>query len=345
MDPWRWEAWSGLMQSVAPSTQKAYRTAMAKFAKFREDAGYGSGWLVSEEEVIHFIVQQRRARVSTQAMRIQLAGIAFFSKAAGFCDPCQAYRVRKILKGWSRQEPKREDTRRPLSYKILCRLTRTLRRICNLHYEVKLFRAAFITSFFGALRLGEVVANAKTDTSGRALQLGDIAIQGTSMTIKIRRSKTGQGGKGVSLAIKGSKVGQLCPIRTLTKFLGVWGSTPGLLFIHQDGSPLTRFMAICRGALRKLGLPHGEFGGHSFRIGAATAAAGSGIPVDSIKAMGRWRSSVYTSYIRPGLLLEGPGTAGCSVSYPRRTAGAGERKRSSGGRTRGEQGANQAMGR
>ncbi|XP_067317634.1 uncharacterized protein [Anolis sagrei] len=68
MGPWRWEAWSGLMQSVAPSTQKAYREAMAKFTKFREDAGYGSGWPVSEEEVIHFMVQQRRARVSTQAM-------------------------------------------------------------------------------------------------------------------------------------------------------------------------------------------------------------------------------------------------------------------------------------
>ena len=37
---------------------------------------------------------------------------------------------------------------------------------------------------------------------------------------------------------------------------------------------------------------------HSFRIGAATAAAAAGYPRWAIQAMGRWSSDCYRQYIR-----------------------------------------------
>ncbi|XP_067323238.1 integrase/recombinase xerD homolog [Anolis sagrei] len=310
------------MDSVAPATQKAYRAAMAKFTKFRLEVGYGSKWPASEDEVIHFLIHQKRNNVTAHSMRLQLAGIAFYSKAAGFGDPCQAFRVRKLLWSWRKRAPRHRDTRRPLSYKTLKQIVQALKRICPSRYEVKLFTAAFTTAFFGALRLGEVVANSKADASNRALQLRDISVQDNALALRIRKSKTDQLGKGVSLHIRGLEPGHLCPVQSLSRFLTTRGSTPGFLFIHRDGSPLTRyqFMAVFRGALQHLGLPRTEFGGHSFRIGAATTAAAGGVPVEVIKSMGRWKSSAYASYIRPGLLLEGTRSAGCSFSSTDRSA-------------------------
>ena len=42
----------------------------------------------------------------------------------------------------------------------------------------------------------------------------------------------------------------------------------------------------------------GNFSSHSFRIGAATVAARSGIPDHLIQTMGRWSSNAYQLYIR-----------------------------------------------
>ena len=83
-------------------------------------------------------------------------------------------------------------------------------------------------------------------------------------------------------------------------YLAVRATTPGPLFLYQDGTTLSRehFTHHLRQAVQLVGLCPDNFSGHSFRIGAATTAAKAGLPDCLIKSHGRWKSSVFTRYIR-----------------------------------------------
>uniref|UniRef100_A0A1X7UVJ6 Tyr recombinase domain-containing protein n=1 Tax=Amphimedon queenslandica TaxID=400682 RepID=A0A1X7UVJ6_AMPQE len=67
-----------------------------------------------------------------------------------------------------------------------------------------------------------------------------------------------------------------------------------------DGNPLTRdqFVRLLRDALSSRGIDSQQYSGHSFRIGAATAAAQANVPDHLIKVLGRWRSEAYQIYIQ-----------------------------------------------
>lgn len=54
-----------------------------------------------------------------------------------------------------------KDDRRPITVKILDRLLSILPSICSSNFETCLFRAAFTTAFYGALRISEFVAPSK----------------------------------------------------------------------------------------------------------------------------------------------------------------------------------------
>ena len=92
----------------------------------------------------------------------------------------------------------------------------------------------------------------------------------------------------------------LCPVAALEDFVKVHPSGSGPLFCHFDGTPLTRyqFNAVLRKVLNFAKVPCDHICGHSFRIGSASAAAASGVSIDHIRNMGRWRSNVVTTYIQ-----------------------------------------------
>ncbi len=75
---------------------------------------------------------------------------------------------------------------------------------------------------------------------------------------------------------------------------------PGPFFMDKDKVGLTRRMFVreVNGALVKRGLPSEGISGHSFRIGAASAAAAGGASDEEIKVLGRWKSREYKHYIR-----------------------------------------------
>ncbi len=132
---------------------------------------------------------------------------------------------------------------------------------------------------------------------------GDVAVDSTQaptlLKVRLKQSKTDQLRQGVDVFV--GKTGcQLCPVSAVLAYMMIRGDQAGPFFKFGDKKPLTksRFTAKIREALQAIGLPYQEFAGHSFRIGAATAAARAGIEDSTIRMLGRWSSSAFLTYIR-----------------------------------------------
>ena len=137
----------------------------------------------------------------------------------------------------------------------------------------------------------------------RHLAWGDIAMDDSKppklLKVHLKRSKTDQLGKGVDVFI-GHTGGPLCPVEAITAHVSTRGSVSGIFFRFANQDPLTkaRFVSSVRQAMMAVGLPYNHFAGHSFQIGAATAAARAGLEDSTIRVLGRWNSAAFLSYIR-----------------------------------------------
>ena len=101
--------------------------------------------------------------------------------------------------------------------------------------------------------------------------------------------------------MRGWRTGQeICPVTALLNYIVRRGWQPGPLFLLQDGQTLSRqrLVSSINHALSQQGLESSGITGHSFPIGAATAAARGGIEDSMIQTLGRWRSSAFKRYIR-----------------------------------------------
>ena len=93
---------------------------------------------------------------------------------------------------------------------------------------------------------------------------------------------------------------ELCPVAVVADNLVVRGGLSGPFFRFSSVTPLSRELLVkhMRAALLSYGVDVSKYSGHSFRIGAATAASAMGVEDSMIKTLGRWQSSAYQSYVR-----------------------------------------------
>ena len=100
------------------------------------------------------------------------------------------------------------------------------------------------------------------------------------MTVLFKYSKTDPFGKGHVVTLHATKT-LTCPVKVMRQYLHIRiyeSQCP--LFLFADGTVLTcsRFISCLHSLLEKVGLKADLYAGHSFRIGAATAAASASLP-------------------------------------------------------------------
>ena len=162
--------------------------------------------------------------------------------------------------------------------------------------------ASFCLAFFGFPRINEFTCDRAFNPEVN-LAVADITIMPTIdqpayLCINIKKSKTDQFKRGVSLTIRKSG-SHICAVESMLLYLRRRKPPPGPLFVYASGEPLSRisFTNELRNNFSLLGFKPEEFASHSFCRGAATTAAEAGMPTWLIQTLGRWSLECFKRYI------------------------------------------------
>lgn len=225
-----------------------------------------------EAILLYWIGSSYGAGVSHSVMGRRLSALAFWFKLRNLQDVTKTFLVRQAMRGFRRGLRVR-DSRRPVSYELLLALGDELKGVCTDGYEACLFRAAFSLAFFGAFRISELVSPSRVRAGG--LLSEDLLLGEHSVECRVRRSKTDQLGRGVSLVLQELRGSPMCPLLVMANYLARRPQIPGPLLVHSDGFFLSvfQFVQVFRRCLVRMGREAKDFSSHSFRIGAATEAA------------------------------------------------------------------------
>ena len=286
-----------LNAAIAPSTSRTYDAGVKCYLQFCV-ATSTHPFPATERLILRFLASVRR-RLSYKTIKVYLAGIQFESVLRGFHLRLHKFaRVYYALRGIRRLQGNEfsRPPRNPITLRHLSQL---------LSYAKKNFRrpddvmvsAAVLLAFFALLRSSEYTCADSTHFDPEStLRFQDIQFEKEFQfaQVRIAKSKTDPFRVGCEIKVWATG-GKLCPVKALKRFIERHPFQQGPLFTFRDGSFLTRsrLASIIRAALSDVNLNT-----HSFRIGAASAAAAAGIPDSTIQVMGRWASNAYRVYLR-----------------------------------------------
>ena len=233
-----------------------------------------------------------------------MSGLRFLQIANGLPYPVSTPLVDMVLRGIRRLPQATRRLRYPVTPEVMSLLFRTWSQMSGgADFDAAMLWAACCTAFFGFLRAGEFTCPSLRAFTSTMLSASDVSVdsyeQPSVVTVHLRQSKTDPFGTGVYVHL--GRTGQeICPVSALLSYMVRRGQQPGPLFTFQDGRPLSRQRLInsVNQALSQYGVDTSGITGHSFRIGAATAAARAGLEDSRIQTLGRWRSAAFTRYIR-----------------------------------------------
>jgi len=189
----------------------------------------------------------------------------------------------------------------PVSLELLSRLVSRI----NSESDFVQSRLKFyiITAFFGCLRYSDM----------KQLQVMNIIVSPTHVTLHISQSKTDQWRQGNEVVLASLPGQAYCPAIAATGFLallsacvGCTRDTPVLSSVKKTRTrhivlkcsvAINTLTSQLREALQSIGEPANSYSLHSFRSGGATAAAASHVPREVLKMHGRWRSDAVDRYI------------------------------------------------
>ena len=284
--------------TYASSTQKTYQTQRQCYLAFCTYMGYAPVPATTTTICRYAALLSKTHKYNSIKQYLNIVRILHLEW--GLHNPLdQNYNLNCVLKGIRRDLGDSVNRKLPITPMILLDILKYLSMDNIVHCNVY---AASLVMFFGMLRRSNVLPSSKSkfDTR-RHLRRQDVSFRPTGVIIKIRWSKTIQfHERELNLPLPRIPGNVLCPTQAVYKcFQMSPNADPSGPAFMIDNNPLTihRFLQIIQHALTSSGYNSKSFGGHSFRRGGATWAYHCGVPVDSIRQIGDWRSNAYVNYI------------------------------------------------
>ena len=289
-------------QGISKATFAVYRSGWRHYVQFCSTIAHPPLPL-TEDTLCRFAAMMSQT-VAWGTVRIYISALRYFQIRAGLPDPSVSSfpRLSYVLKGIHRTTPDHHRKQRfPITIQILTAL-HTVWAPPPVSYNNAMLWAACCLGFFGFLRAGEFTCTGSAATDF-PLTPSDIVVDSREnpqqIAVHLRRSKTDPFGVGCHIYL-GRTHTIPCPVAAVLGYLSLRPPIHGPLFIYQGGMPLTRDSLVqhLRAALVQAGIDSSSYSGHSFRIGAATAARQAGYSDSLIQTLGRWKSSAFLSYLR-----------------------------------------------
>ena len=302
-----------LSLSVADSTKRTYSTGEKSFIQFLSlyRPLHVQSLPTDEDTLIQYVAYLAKS-VKHSTIKGYLAAVRHFHIRHGYQLNLRKFlRLHLVCRGIKRSQGSSIRTRLPITVSHLKFFYSLLAIRYTSNYDSLMIWAAMTLAFFGFMRLGELTCNSQFSSDAHLTPLDIIFHPSQSnpsqLLVKVKVSKTDPFRMGHTLLIEQTNQ-SICPVNAMKHYLTRRGITPGPLFIFASGRPLTKdaLTAETRQLLSHLGCQASDYAGHSYRIGAATAAASAGLPPWLVKTLGRWSSDCYERYIQcPQAVLSG----------------------------------------
>ena len=287
-------------RALAGSTTSTYTVGIQRYLTFCKALDLAP--VPSTKRQVALFATHLSSSLRLPTIRVYLAAVSFLHHVGGHRSPVSGNSILSwscVASEGNRHSPNAGHPESLSPPQILADLLEHLGHDSTIPSQDRLMlKAARSLAFFGFLLVSELTVPAY-HTSRQFLARRDIQFLGHQLTVFLTHSKTDQFGQGSVITV-GCSEDACCPVSAMQHYLECCRtplSRP--LFLFRNGMPLTakKFRAILRFHLKSLGFNPSLFNTHSFRIGAATAAAKAGMPSSTIMELGRWRSAALHSYV------------------------------------------------
>lgn len=297
-----------LRMGVRDNTRRVYDSAQRRFVRFCEEHGLVPVPATEHTLLLYITYLFFQEKLKNTTIRVYLSSVRSMHIMHGCENPLEgSLRLQLALRAMDiNSEPPKQKL--PITFKLLSGFSVYLSQSVS----SRLIWAATTLAYFGCFRAGELtVGDGDRYDASRHLTVNDVQFNSTSdghpyMSVFIKRSKTDYSNQGVHVHV-GCTGKSVCAVCAMQQYLccrrrsevgPIHVESP--LFQFPDGSVLTKriFIEQTKFLLSCLGISPRQYSGHSYRVGSATSAAGSGFRDYELKLLGRWSSEAYQRYVR-----------------------------------------------
>ncbi len=289
--------------TLAANTKKLYEVGEKKYQEFCSKFRISKPFPATEHLLCYFAVYLADT-VKYDTIRCYFAGLKNQHLLMGYRLQISEFeQLQYVLRGIKRSQSYSTRTRLPITPKHLEMFYDLLQPESSTNFDNVMLWAAICLAYFGFLRVSEFTSDQQSHP-GTHLSPGDIKFvpsfeEPQYGIVYLKKSKTDPYGNGTSVTVTRSN-SKICAVKALQLYLARRKFNEGPMFFFMSGEFLTpqKFTKEIRSLLSKSGQEPNDYASHSFRIGAATAAANANLPEWLIKMMGRWTSDCYQRYIK-----------------------------------------------
>jgi hypothetical protein len=285
-----------LANSVAPSTQQAYGSALNSWLAFVEMHHFP--FEPSLETLSYFIVYMSH-HINPRSVKSYLSGLVqqLEPDYPAIRDLRSSRHISKVMRGCLKMNTKAITRKNALTLNDLQFINHKF-RLSSAHDDL-LFVALLNTGFHGLLRLGELTFpdNHSIRDWRKVIRRRSLVLRQHEYEFLLPAHKADRFFEGNRVLIRAFSPTLLDPVPVFSRYLASRdrlfpAATP--LWVTSKGEVPTRSFFLSRFYLFFSKL----FGGASIRAGGATHLAQLGTSAQIIRAMGRWSSDAWEIYIR-----------------------------------------------